>query len=98
MLVSSNPAFLAYLGLPISHIRQNPKNANKLYYFLFSPISPIPPLGEPPIELSTQSPKYWVPRSIWERAFGVQGPLGKWKIIRPASSCGVHQTSRYFIT
>ena len=57
LLVSSNPAFLAYLGPPISHIRQNPKNARNLHYFLFSPIFPIPPLREPPIELSTQSPK-----------------------------------------
>ena len=58
MLVSSNPAFLAYLGFPISHIGQNPKNARCFLlififpYFPYSPgvgwpypLTPIPPLG-----------------------------------------------------
>ena len=35
LLVNSNPAFLAYLGLPISHIRQNPKNARFLLFFTY---------------------------------------------------------------
>ena len=43
MLVSSNPAFLDYLGLLISHIGQNPKNARFYYYFFFSPIFPYSP-------------------------------------------------------
>ena len=37
MLVSSNPAFLVYLGLPISHIGQNPKNARFVFIFFIFP-------------------------------------------------------------
>ena len=48
MLVSSNPAFLAYLGLPISHIRQNPKNARFFLFILFFPYFPYYPLRVTP--------------------------------------------------
>ena len=45
--MSSNPAFLAYLGLPISHIGQNPKNAQFLLKIGVRgfPLRPIPSLG-----------------------------------------------------
>ena len=46
MLVSSNPAFLAYLGPPISHIGQNPKNARFVFSINldFSQFSLFPPV------------------------------------------------------
>ena len=43
MLVSSNPAFLAYLGPPISHIGQNPKNARLFFFILIFPYFPYSP-------------------------------------------------------
>ena len=55
MLVSSNPAFLAYLGLPISHIRQNPKNARFFHYFLFPHIFPY----SPGVGLALCRVKFW---------------------------------------
>ena len=48
MLVSSNPAFLGYLGPPISHIGQNPKNSRFFILFYFPiclPLTPIPRRG-----------------------------------------------------
>ena len=82
MLVSKNPAFLAYLGPPISHIRQ--KSGKSLIFLLFfcSPYFPYYPLlgGMPTLFLKTPCIPYlpWLPHMGVGRAAAPHPPPHMW--------------------